>query len=80
MKTINLKNQNNQSLPAEIRSYENGVLVVLVKQFETSKLLMIEMTNTYADVWTSRNGEYTGVYPASEFTSGGTTLVRVPKK
>ena len=80
MKTINLKNQNNQTLPAEIRSYENGVMVVLVKEFESAKLLMIEMTNTGGDNWSSSDGEYTGTYSSKEFTAGGTVLVKVPKK
>lgn len=80
MKTINLKNQNNQTLPAEIRSYENGVMVVLVKEFETARLAMIELRNTGGDTWSSSGGEYTGTYPAQEFTTGGTVLVRVPKK
>ena len=80
MKTINLKNQNNQTLPAEIRSYENGVMIVLVKEFKSAKLIMIEMTNTGGDNWSSAGGEYTGTYPSQEFTTGGTILVRVPKK
>ena len=80
MKTINLKNRNNQTLPAEIRSYDNGVLVVLVKEFDSAKLLMIEMTNTSGDNWTSKDGEYTGTYPSQEFVTGGTVLIKVPKK
>jgi hypothetical protein len=80
MKTINLKNQNNQTLPAEIRSYENGVMVVLVKDFKTAKLVMTELTNVGGDTWSSAGGEYTGTYPGQEFVTGGTVLVRVPKK
>lgn len=80
MKTINLKNQSNQTLPAEIRSYENGVMVVLVKEFETAKLASVELICGGGDEWTSKDGKYTATYPGQEFTTGGTVLVRVPKK
>jgi hypothetical protein len=80
MKTIKVKNQSNQSLPAEIRSYSNGVMVVLIKEFETAKLLMVELRSTSGDNWASSNGEYTATISKAEFEDGGEILVRIPKK
>jgi hypothetical protein len=79
MKTLTVLH-NGQQLPAEIRSYENGEMTVLVKDFETAKLDSVKLANTDGDNWASEDGQFTAVFPKDEFVSGGTVLVRVPKK
>lgn len=78
MKTVKLlKNDTNQSIPAEVRKIENGSMVVLLKDFDSSKLQMIELTKSDDDTWT--NGVYSCTF-TSEDMGGGEKLVRVPKK
>ena len=80
MKTIKVKNQSNQQLPAEVRSYKNGVMTILVKEYETAKLVMVEMRSNGANSWASSDGKYTTILAKDEFEDGGEILVRIPKK
>lgn len=80
MKIVKVKNKNSQQLPAEIRSYGDGKMVVLVKSFETAKLTAIEMLSEDGVSWASVDGEYSCQYDGENFTKAPDVLVRVPKK
>lgn len=79
MKTLTVLH-NDQQLPAEIRSYENGEMTVLVKSFETAKLDSVKLVNMDGDNWASADGLFKAVFPKDQFVTGETVLVRVPKK
>ena len=79
MKIVKVKNTNtNLELPAELRVYTPEQVVVLIKEFDTAKLINREMTSTDGVNWATGDGEYTCEIPKNEFDY--TVLVKVPKK
>lgn len=74
------RTDNNRSEPAEIRSFENGVMTLMVKDYETAKMSLVNMTNIGGEDWKSADGKYTCKFAKDGFTSAGEVLVRVPKK
>jgi hypothetical protein len=55
-------------------------MTILVKEYETSKLAIVEMSSTGTDSWASADGKYTTTLAKDEFEDGGEILVRIPKK
>ena len=81
MKTLKLLQTSNQlQVPAEIRSYDKNTMVVLVKDFLTAKVSVVELVSKDANNWESKDGAYTCNYSKDEFETGEEILVRVPKK
>jgi len=81
MKTLNvLEISTGLNHPAEIRSYDNGEMTVLVKDFETARMDTVKLKNIAGDNWTSDDSKYTASYPKDAFTTATETLVRVSKK
>jgi hypothetical protein len=79
MKIVKVKNTNtNLESPAELRVYTPEQVVVLIKEFETAKLISREMTSNDGVNWVTVDGEYTCEIPKNEFDF--TVLVKVPKK
>jgi hypothetical protein len=79
MKIVKVKNTNtNLESPAELRVYTPEQVVVLIKEFDTAKLITREMTSTDGVNWVTVDGEYTCDIPKNEFDF--TVLVKVPKK
>lgn len=82
MKIVKVKNTDtNIELPAELRVYTTEQVVVLIKDFETAKLISQEMTSNDEVNWTTSDGVYTCEIPKNCFEyDKGSVLVRVPKK
>jgi hypothetical protein len=79
MKIVKVKNTDtNLEMPAELRVYTPEQVVVLVKQFDTAKLITREMTSNDGVNWVTSDGEYTCTIPKNEFEY--TVLVKVAKK
>jgi hypothetical protein len=79
MKIVKVKNTDtNLESPAELRVYTPEQVVVLIKEFETAKLITREMTSNDGVNWATGDGEYTCTIPKNEFDF--TVLVKVPKK
>jgi hypothetical protein len=55
-------------------------MTILVKEYETAKLVMVEMRSNGANSWASSDGKYTTILAKDEFEDGGEILVRIPKK
>jgi hypothetical protein len=55
-------------------------MTILVKEYETAKLVMVEMRSNGANSWASSDGKYTTTLAKDEFEDGGEILVRIPKK
>jgi len=81
MKIVKVKNTDtNLELPAELRVYTPEQVVVLIKEFDTAKLISQEMTSVDGINWTTTGGEYTCEIPKDSFEyDKGTVLVRVAK-
>jgi hypothetical protein len=82
MKTVKVKDTNtNLELPAELRVYTPEQVVVLIKEFDTAKLVRQEMTSEDGINWTTADNAYTCEIAKDTFEfDKGTVLVRVPKK
>jgi len=79
MKIVKVKNTNtNLESPAELRVYTPEQVVVIIKEFDTAKLITREMTSNDGVNWATDDGEYTCEIPKNEFDF--TVLVKVPKK
>jgi hypothetical protein len=79
MKIVKVKDTDtNLELPAELRVYTPEQVVVLIKEFETAKLITREMTSNDGVNWATADGAYTCMIPKNEFDY--TVLVKVPKK
>ena len=74
-----LNTQTNQHSPAEVRSLEGDEMIVLFKDFETSKLNLQKLQKSDGDSWVSKDGLYSAEL-TKEDMGGGEKLVRVPKK
>lgn len=80
MKTIQItKTDTNQKIPAEIRSLSGDEMIVLIKDFDTSKLSLQKIYKIDDETWESKDGLYTATI-TEEDLGGGEVLVRVPKK
>jgi hypothetical protein len=82
MKIVKVKDTNtNLELPAELRVYTPEQVVVLIKEFETAKLISKEMSSQDGINWTTSDGAYTCEIAKNTFEfDKGSVLVRVPKK
>jgi hypothetical protein len=82
MKIVKVKNTDtNLEIPAELRIYTPEQVVVLIKEFETAKLIRQEMTSEDGVNWTTSDGAYTCEIAKDSFEyDKGSVLVRVPKK
>jgi hypothetical protein len=79
MKIVKVKDTDtNLELPAELRVYTPEQVVVLIKEFETAKLITREMTSNDGVNWATADSAYTCMIPKNEFDY--TVLVKVPKK
>lgn len=79
MKIVKVKDTNtNLELPAELRVYTPEQVVVLIKEFETAKMISKEMSSQDGINWTTSDGAYTCEIPKNSFEH--TVLVKVPKK
>jgi hypothetical protein len=80
MKTIQVtKTDTIQKIPAEIRSLSGDEMVVLLKDFDTSKLSLQKIYKIDDETWESKDGLYVATI-TEEDLGGGEVLVRVPKK
>lgn len=80
MKTIQVtKTDTGQKVPAEIRSLSGDEMVVLLKDFDTSKLSLQKIYKIDDETWESKDGLYVAT-ATEEDLGGGEVLVRVPKK
>lgn len=80
MKTIQVtKTDTGQKVPAEIRSLSGDEMVVLLKDFDTSKLSLQKIYKIDDETWESKDGLYVATV-TEEDLGGGEVLVRVPKK
>jgi len=80
MITVKVKKTNTgNETPAEVRSITDGILTVLVKDFETATLVAKQFTKSSGNLWTTNGGEYS-LELTQEMIGGGEILVRVPKK
>jgi hypothetical protein len=75
VKKINSGNE----IPAEVRSITDGLLTVLIKDFETATLFAKQFQKSEGTTWISEGGEYSCEI-TDEMFNGGEILVRVPKK
>jgi hypothetical protein len=82
MKIVKVKDTDtNLELPAELRVYTPEQVVVLIKEFETAKLITREMTSNDGVNWVTADGAYTCEIAKNTFEfDKGSVLVRVPKK
>ena len=82
MKIVKVKNTNtNLESPAELRVYTPEQVVVLIKEFDTAKLISQEMISVDGINWTTTGGEYTCEIPKDTFEfDKSSVLVKVPKK
>ncbi len=79
MKIVKVKNTNtNLESPAELRVYTPEQVVVIIKEFDTAKLITREMTSKDGVNWVTGDDEYTCMIPKNAFDY--TVLVKVPKK
>jgi hypothetical protein len=79
MKIVKVKHTDtNLELPAELRVYTPEQVVVIIKEFDTAKLITREMASKDGVNWASSDDEYTCMIPKNEFEY--TVLVKVPKK
>lgn len=79
MNIVKVKNTaTNLEIPAELRIYTPNQVVVLIKEFETAKLISQELTSTDGVNWVSSDGVYSCEIPKNKFDY--TVLVKVPKK
>jgi hypothetical protein len=79
MKIVKVKHTDtNLELPAELRVYTPEQVVVIIKEFDTAKLITREMTSKDGVNWATSDDEYTCMIPKNEFEY--TVLVKVPKK
>jgi len=80
MITLKVKKTNTgNETPAEVRSITDGILTVLIKDFETASLVTKQFTKSSENLWTTNGGEYSCEITDDMF-NGGEILVRVPKK
>lgn len=82
MKIVKVKNTDtNLEMPAEIRVYTSDLVVVLIKEFKTSKLLRQEMTSKDGINWATSDGLFTCEIAKDMFEyDNSTVLVKVSKK
>ena len=79
MKTVLVtKTDTNEKSPAEVRSLSGDEMIVLIKEFESSKLSLQKIYKVDDTTWTSKDGLYTATITVEEL-GGGEVLVRVPK-
>jgi hypothetical protein len=80
MITVKVKKTNTgNETPAEVRSITDGILTVLIKDFETATLVAKQFTKNTGDLWTTADEEYS-LELSQEDLGGGEILVKVPKK
>lgn len=82
MKIVKVKNTDtNIEVPAEIRVYTSKKVSVLIKDFETSKLIMKDMTSRDGVNWVTSDGLFTCNIPKDMFEQdAGEVLVKISKK
>jgi len=82
MKIVKVKNTDtNVEVPAEIRVYTSKKVSVLIKDFETSKLVAKEMTSIDGINWATSDGLFTCNIPKDMFEqTTGDVLVKISKK
>jgi ribosomal protein L11 len=82
MKIVKVKNTDtNIEVPAEIRVYTSKKVSVLIKDFETSKLIMKDMTSRDGVNWATSDGLFTCNIPEDMFAKdAGEVLVKISKK
>jgi hypothetical protein len=73
------KNNTGNQTPAEVRSITDGILTILIKDFETATLIPKQFTKSSGTTWVSQGDEYSCEI-TDEMFNGGEILVRVPKK
>lgn len=80
MITVKVKKTNTgNETPAEVRSITDGILTILIKDFETATLTARQFTKSSGTTWVSEGSEYSCEITDDMF-NGGEILVRVPKK